>query len=91
MWTIIVFLIAGIIVGNRLNLGAKGKHINEKIQFVGLLLLLFSMGISIGANEEVVKNLNDIGFQALIFAICTTLGSIILVYIVSKKLGKEVS
>jgi len=43
MWSIIVFLIVGIVLGNRLNLNEKGKHINGKIQQVGLLLLLFSM------------------------------------------------
>lgn len=91
MWSIILFLIAGIVLGNRLNLDEKRKSINEKVQLLGLLLLLFSMGISIGANEEVVKNLNNIGLQALTFAVFTTLGSIVFVYFVSKRFGKEVS
>ncbi len=90
MWSIIVFLIAGIVLGNRLNLNEKGKSINEKVQLLGLLLLLFSMGISIGANDEVVKNLNNIGIQAFTFAVFTTLGSVFFVYLVSKRIGKEV-
>lgn len=69
----------------------KGKKINEKAQLIGLLLLLFSMGISIGANNDVVSNLNSIGLQAFVFALLTTLGSIICVFIVSRKLSKEVS
>lgn len=91
MWSIIIFLIAGILLGNRLNLGERGKKVNEKVQMVGLLLLLFSMGISIGANEDVVGNLNSIGLQAFIFAAFTTLGSILCVYLVSRSLNKEVS
>ena len=91
MWSIIVFLIVGILLGNKLSLKERGKRINEKVQMVGLLLLLFSMGISIGANEDVVGNLNSIGLQAFIFAALTTVGSIACVYLVSRKLNKEVS
>lgn len=91
MWSIIIFLIVGILLGNRLSLKDKGKKINEKAQLIGLLLLLFSMGISIGANSDVVSNLNSIGLQAFVFALLTTLGSIICVFIVSRKLSKEVS
>ncbi len=91
MWSIIVFLIVGILLGNKLNLKEHGKKINEKVQMVGLLLLLFSMGISIGANNDVVSNLNSIGLQAFTFAGLTTLGSIVCVYVVSRKLNKEVS
>ncbi|WP_430883722.1 LysO family transporter [Fusibacter sp. JL216-2] len=91
MWSIIIFLIVGILLGNRLSLKDKGKKINEKAQLIGLLLLLFSMGISIGANNDVVSNLNSIGLQAFVFALLTTLGSIICVFIVSRKLSKEVS
>lgn len=91
MWSIIVFLIVGILIGNRLNLKDKGKKINEKAQLIGLLLLLFSMGISIGANDDVVGNLNSIGLQAFVFALLTTAGSILCVFIVSRRLDKEVS
>lgn len=89
MWSIIVFLIVGILLGLRLNLGERGKRINSRVQLVGLLLLLFSMGISIGANEDVVGNLNAIGLQAFSFAAFTTLGSIVFVYLVSRQFNKE--
>lgn len=91
MWSIIIFLIVGIVVGNRLNLSEKGKENNGKIQQIGLVLLLFSMGISIGANQEVVNNMNSIGLKAFLFAALTTLGSIVFVYAVSKLLIREVS
>jgi len=91
MWSIIIFLIVGIILGNRLNLSEKGKENNGKIQQLGLLLLLFSMGISIGANNEVVGNMDTIGLKAFSFAGLTTLGSIIFVYAVSRYLNKGVS
>ncbi len=90
MWSIIIFLIAGIIVGNKLKLTDRGKTINGKFQLAGLLLLLFSMGISIGANSDVIANLSTIGIKALLFAVLTTLGSIVLVYVASLRLGKEV-
>lgn len=90
MWSIIIFLIVGIALGNKLHLSERGKAVNAKIQMAGLLLLLFSMGISIGANSEVIGNLNTIGIKAFLFAALTTLGSVVLVYIVSLKLQKGV-
>ncbi len=90
MWSIIIFLIVGIIVGNKLKLTDRGKAINGKFQLAGLLLLLFSMGISIGANSDVIANLSTIGIKAFLFAVLTTLGSIVLVYVASLRLGKEV-
>ncbi len=90
MWSIIIFLIVGIIVGNKLKLTDRGKAINGNFQLAGLLLLLFSMGISIGANSDVIANLSTIGIKAFLFAVLTTLGSIVLVYVASLRLGKEV-
>lgn len=89
MWSIIIFLLAGIFLGSRFALGDKGKRINARLQQAGLLLLLFSMGISIGANEEVIGNLNTIGLQAFLFAALTTAGSVFFVYLVSRRLSSK--
>ncbi len=46
------------------------------IQLWAILLLVFSMGARMGANEEIVRNLNKIGLQALIMAVVAVLGSV---------------
>lgn len=46
------------------------------IQIWAILLLVFSMGARMGANEEIVRNLNRIGLQALIMAVAAVLGSV---------------
>lgn len=46
------------------------------IQIWAILLLVFSMGARMGANEEIVRNLNRIGLQALIMAAAAVLGSV---------------
>lgn len=39
--------------------------------------LLFVMGISVGSNEQIVKNLPTLGTQALALAVAGTLGSLL--------------
>lgn len=43
------------------------------------------MGASIGANKSVIKDIKNIGQVSIVFAITTTIFSIIILYIVSKR------
>lgn len=67
----------------------KGLKINSKMQTVWLILLIFCMGVSIGNSEEVMANLPQLGLKALLFAIGPILGSIAVVYVVSRIFLKE--
>ncbi|MBM7871596.1 uncharacterized membrane protein YbjE (DUF340 family) [Clostridium pascui] len=88
MWKILLSLVVGAIMGYFLNLSCKQKKINNKFQQFAVVFLLFSMGISVGANKSVVANLKNIGTTALTFAVLTSLFSIILVFIVTSKFMK---
>lgn len=88
MWKILLSLVVGTIIGYFLNLSCKQKKINSKVQQFAVVFLLFSMGISVGANKSVVANLKNIGTTALTFAILTSLFSIILVFIATSKFMK---
>ena len=46
------------------------------IQIWAILLLVFSMGARMGANEEIIKNLNRIGLQAFLMAVAAVAASI---------------
>lgn len=81
MFTVISIFFGGIILGyvfkNISVLQKLGKPI-----FTTVLILLFILGISIGANEEIVRNFASLGSQALILALAGTLGSVCLAKLV---------
>lgn len=77
-------LFIGALIGyNDLIKGKIGDNL-DKIQDICLLFLLFTMGITIGLDDEVVSNLFSIGFQALIISIFTIVFSIIAVRLIKK-------
>lgn len=80
-----IFIAVGIgfFIGYRGLLKGKGIRLNNKLQTVWLMLLIFCMGVSIGRNGEIVKNLPALGGKALLFAILTAVCSILVVYILS--------
>lgn len=43
---------------------------------IGLCLLLFSVGVDIGSNKDIFKNLKNVGFKLLIVPAATVLGSL---------------
>ena len=87
-----IFLVVGIgfFLGYKGFIKEKGIKWNSKLQTVWLMLLIFCMGVSIGRNGEIVKNLPLLGGKAVLFAIMTALCSTIVVYFFSAFfLGKE--
>ena len=80
-----IFLVVGIgfFLGYKGFIKEKGIKLNSKLQTVWLMLLIFCMGVSIGRNGEIVKNLPLLGGKAVLFAIMTALCSTIVVYFIS--------
>jgi Kef-type K+ transport system membrane component KefB len=89
MWTIIISLVVGIIIGVLGFIPKKYIRFNSKFQQIGVILLLFSMGASIGANRELILKLNELGLKAITFAILTCLFSIIFTYLITSKFLKQ--
>lgn len=94
MWTILVSLGIGITIGILINvkrfIPKNFMKYNSKFQQAGVMLLLFSMGASIGSDKELLRNIQTIGLKAATFAIFTTGFSVIVTYIVTKNLFGEV-
>ncbi len=57
---------------------------NGRLQTAFLLLLIFCMGVSIGRNGEILRNLPLLGGKALLFAVFAILGSTLAVYLLSR-------
>ena len=90
-----IFLVVGIgfLIGYKGLIKEKGIKLNSKLQTIWLMLLIFCMGVSIGRNGDIVKNLPLLGGKAILFAIMTALCSTIVVYVFSslflEKEGKK--
>lgn len=59
---------------------AKGlQGIMPKVGSLALIVLLFSMGITLGANPELIASLPSLGLKAFLLSIGAILGSVLLV------------
>lgn len=81
--TSLVIMCIGIIVGNRF-LSDKHKRKNEYLQTICTVLLIFSMGVTLGERENFFGELFSLGFQSLLFCLVPTGLSLFLVYFLTK-------
>ena len=88
LWLILLFLIVGFFIGFIFYQNSKLKIIAGYIVHFGLLFLIFVMGAQIGADDEVINNLGKTGIQALILALGTIVGSLLLLQLFSVILMK---
>lgn len=64
------------------------EHISKTISYT-IYLLLFLLGISVGANQEIVKNLASLGWQALTLAVAGSVGSALAAWVVYRWFFKK--
>ena len=76
MFTIIGLMFGGIAVGYWFRRVDLLQKISKSI-FYTILLLLFFLGVSVGANETIMNNLDTLGIEALSIAVATTTGSVL--------------
>lgn len=81
---IIIVMCIGIIIGNFIKF-KQNKIINEKIQLISTIALIFAMGVNIGSKENFVDELASLGITSFIFFIIPTLLSIFVVYFLTKR------
>jgi len=89
MQNILISLILGILIGSTVKFSDKMKKFNATFQHLGVILLLFAIGITIGINRSLLSNLKEIGGISLVFAVLTSLFSIILVFFMSRIITKR--
>lgn len=89
MWLILISLGVGVLIGLLGFIPKKYMKFNSKFQQVGVILLLFSMGASIGANKELIMNIKSLGLKAITFALLTCLFSVIFTYLTTSKFFKQ--
>lgn len=80
---IIVSLLVGIILGIIGIIPNKFMKYNSIIQKAGIILLIFSMGMSIGNDSNLLLNIKALGLKGLVFSIFTVVFSILFLYLYS--------
>lgn len=66
MFSIILTMLAGVIIGHFLRHGKCSARVERTISLT-ILALLFVLGLSVGSNRQVIANLVHLGWQAVVF------------------------
>lgn len=87
----LAMLALGCLVGAKFMSNEKEHSWIGKLQFMAIMVLIFTMGIRIGADERVIASLKDIGVYAFILTIFAMAGSVLFVFLARKwmKLDRE--
>ncbi len=83
MDTILVMCLG--IAAGRLFFPPKWKKWNEKVQLGCTLLLIFSMGVMLGRQENFLQELASLGLTSLLYFLVPTALSVALVYLLSRR------
>lgn len=75
MIIVISLMVCGIVLGYIFR--EKNLKIVQKLINYAIFLLLFLLGITVGANDNVMNNLDSIGLEALIITLAAVSGSIL--------------
>ena len=74
MFKVLTITFTGIALGYLLRRVKALQHLQQTISWT-IYLLLFFFGLQVGANEQVVNNLDTLGIKALLIAVAGSLGS----------------
>ena len=87
MFTIIGLMLTGMLLGYLL----RKRDLKKIHPIITLLiwLLLFILGIEVGSNEEIIRGLHTIGYEAVDIKIGETLGSVIAAWALWRALYKR--
>jgi len=89
MNSVILFLFLGTVIGYFIREKKNILRHLDKITFWSVLALLFLLGFFVGRNPVVIKNLHNLGFQALILSVAAVAGSAVLSFAVYRLFFKD--
>ena len=88
MLSIFFFILSGVAVGYLSRNRTQLKHVGSIINII-IIVLLFFLGIAVGANKQIVESFASIGFDAFAIASAATLGSILCAWFVFYRFFKN--
>lgn len=88
MIELIITVFLGAALGFALRNCKQLRFVNQSITLT-IYLMLFLLGVSVGTNEAILKDLLSVGTDALLISIMATLGSVIAAKFVYQRFFKE--
>lgn len=88
MFTVIGFMISGLLLGYLLRNRLFIKYLPKFIS-LAIFILLFLLGISVGANKSIIENMTTLGGEAFLIAGAGVLGSICCAWVVGYYVFKD--
>ncbi|HIX15428.1 MAG TPA: hypothetical protein H9740_06850 [Candidatus Hungatella pullicola] len=87
---VIAVMCIGVLVGNKL-FCEKYKKVNEILQLICTLVLIFSMGAVLGRRADFIAEITSLGWTSFLLFLIPTGCSVLLVYVLTKRFlkGKE--
>ena len=82
--SILIFLLIGMVIGWKC-FPEKWNKLNINIQLASTLVLIFSMGVSLGSRPGFIHELANMGLRSFVFAALAIRGSILVVYPLTRK------
>ncbi len=82
-FSLIIYFLLGIGIGLTV-FPKKWLKGNDWVQTAGICLTLFSMGASVGSSPTFLEDLRTAGLQAVVFALATIGGSVLVVWLLSR-------
>ena len=82
--SILIFLLIGMVIGWKC-FPEKWNKLNINIQLASTLVLIFSMGVSLGSRPGFIHELANMGLRSFVFAALVIAGSILVVYPLTRK------
>lgn len=76
---VIIVMCLGVLAG-KFFFPLRLKQINELLQTICTLLLIFSMGVLLGSRENFVQEITTLGFQSILFFLIPSVFSVLIVY-----------
>lgn len=77
-------VVVGAVIGSQCSKRGVELPWLGKFQFVALMILIVTLGIKLGANDEVIGSLGQIGLAAFVITVMAMLGSLAAVYLLRR-------
>jgi uncharacterized membrane protein YbjE (DUF340 family) len=91
MWVIFIAVTLGGVLGFFLKWRESLKKAVSNLQLLGLTLLLFFMGVSVGSNPDIVDNLSLIGLKSFMYGLLSVIFSVLAIFIATKIFRRKTS
>ncbi|NOQ23756.1 MAG: LysO family transporter [Bacteroidales bacterium] len=77
MIIVLILMSFGIGIGWFLHKHKKFIKITSELTNWAIYLLLFLLGLSVGTNDEILNNFDEIGYQSIIITVFAVMGSVL--------------